>query len=79
MTIKVVNEELAGRRSEILQVLFGSIMDSSTTMDELVIVKKQVELSDQRWTLGPFLEQVTELLTVCQPLYAFDQVSLGIS
>ena len=54
-------------------------MDSSTTMDELVIVKKQVELSDQRWTLGPFLEQVTELLTVCQPLYAFDQVSLGIS
>ena len=47
-------------------------MDSSTTTDELVIVKKQAELSDQRGTLGPFLKQVGELLTVCQSLYAFE-------
>ena len=47
-------------------------MDSSTVTDELVIVEKQVELSNQRWTLGPFLEQVSELLTVCQSPYAFD-------
>ena len=47
-------------------------MDSSTAVDELVIVEKQAELSDQRWTLGLFLEQVGKLLTVCQSLYAFD-------
>ena len=46
-------------------------MDSSIAMDELVIVEKQAEWSDLRWTLGPFIEQV-ELLMVCRSLYVFD-------